>query len=307
MVGHDGFRVQVRITKGPQQTQGREIRVKRANVIRLERPTTNMAPQPQPQHKPQPVGANQPTVPHTRGRDPVADMPDTLPGNWYQVLGVRYPGATTEEIKRAYKQLSVKLHPDKNAHHKEKAEGLFKQIGKAKDGLLDTEARRRHDADIQRGDRRQQREVRHCNRGAATHDPGQEGRRPGEPNTLTMQRCFAYATVDFMEAQYKNIVRAREWQLARTPMPNMTRGEVWYLICPGLMMPVVRVRIVAVGVYTPQCSCHPHGVCYTHGEWQPVVHIDGDLLGEHILVSQPGRLLPTDRLAQLIAAASRRR
>ena len=72
-------------------------------------------------------------------------------------------------------------------------------------------------------------------------------------------------------------------------------------------MLVVRVRIVAVGVYTPQCSCHPHGVCYTHGEWQPVVHIDGDLPGEHVLISQPGRLLPTDRLAQLIAAASRRR
>ena len=53
-------------------------------------------------------------------------MPNTLPGKWYQVLGVRYPGATTEEIKRAYKQLSVKLHPDKNAHHKEKVEGLFK-------------------------------------------------------------------------------------------------------------------------------------------------------------------------------------
>ena len=124
---------------------------------------------------------------------------------------------------------------------------------------------------------------------------------------LTMQRRFAYTTVDFMEAQYTSIVRAREWQLALTPMPNMTRGEVWYLICPGLTMPVVWVRIVAVGVYTPQCSYHPHGVCYTHGEWQPVVHIDEDLPGEHILVSQPGRLLPTDRLAQLIAAASRRR
>ena len=223
------------------------------------------------------------------------------------VPGARSAVPTTEEIKRAYKQLSVKLHPDKNAHHKEKAEGLFKQIGKAKDRLLDTEARRRHDADIQRGNRRQQREVRHCNRGAATHDPRQEGRRPGEPNTLTMQRRFTYATVDFMEAQYTSIVRAREWQLARTPMPNMTRGEVWYLICPGLTMPVVRVRIVAVGVCTPRCSCHPHGVCYTHGEWQPVVHIDGDLPGENVLVSQPGRLLPTDRLAQLIAAASRRR
>ena len=113
----------------------------------------------------------------------------------------------------------------------------------------------------------------------------------------------------FMEAQYTSVVWAREWQLARTPMPNMTRGEVWYLICLGLTMPVVRVRIVAVGVYTPQCiySRHPHGVCDTHGEWQPVVHIDGDLPGENVLVSQPGRLLPTDRLAQLIAAASRRR
>ena len=115
VVGQDGFKVQVHVTKGPQHTQGREIRVKRANVIRLERPTTNMAPQPQPQHKPQPVGANQPMVAHTGGRDPVADMPDTLPGNWYQVLGVRYPGATTEQIKRAYKQLSVKLHPKNRA------------------------------------------------------------------------------------------------------------------------------------------------------------------------------------------------
>ena len=136
VVGHDGFRVQVRVTRGASHT--REIRVKRANVVRVERPTTNMAPQPQPQHKPQPVGADQQMVPHTRGRDPVADMPDTLPANWHPVLGVRYLGATTEEIKRAYKQLTVKLHPDKNAHHKTKAEGLFKQIGKAKDGLLDT-------------------------------------------------------------------------------------------------------------------------------------------------------------------------
>ena len=118
VVGHDGCRVQVRVTKGPHHTQGREIRVKRANVVQVERPTTNMPPQPQPQHKPQPLGANQPTIPHARGQDPVADMPDTLPGNRYQVLGVRYPGARTEEIKRAYKQLSVKPHLDNNVHHK---------------------------------------------------------------------------------------------------------------------------------------------------------------------------------------------
>ena len=191
VVGHDNLRVQVRVTKGPHHTQGREIRVKRANVVRAPAIA---------QHKPQLVGANQSTVPHTRGQDPVADMPDTVPGNRYQVLGVRYPRATTEEIKQAYKQLSVKLHPDKNAHHKEKAEGLFKQTGKAKDGLLDTKARRRHDTDIQRGDKHHQREVLHRNRGAATHDPGQEGKRPGEPSMLTMQRRSAYVTVDFMEA-----------------------------------------------------------------------------------------------------------
>ena len=33
VVGHDGFRVQVRVKKGPQRTQAREIRVKRANVV----------------------------------------------------------------------------------------------------------------------------------------------------------------------------------------------------------------------------------------------------------------------------------
>ena len=72
-------------------------------------------------------------------------------------------------------------------------------------------------------------------------------------------------------------------------------------------MPVVWVRIVAVGVYTPQCSCHSLGVCYTHGEWQPVVHIDGDLPSENVLVSHLGKLLPTDRLACLIIAASQTR
>ena len=169
--GDKKFKMQVRVTQGPQHTLGPEICVKRSNVVRVEKPTLNMAPQPQPHHKPQPAGTEQPPVPHTGGKDPVMDIPDTLPGNWYQVLGVRYPGATTVEIKWAYKQLSVKVHPDKSAQHREKAEGLFKQIGKAKDGLLDTEARRRHDADIQRGTRCQQREVRHGNRGAATRGP----------------------------------------------------------------------------------------------------------------------------------------
>ena len=124
----------------------------------------------------------------------MADMLDTLPGNWYQVLGVQYAGATTEEIKQAYKQLNVKVHPDKNAHHREKAEGFFKPIGKTMEGLFDTEAQRLHNANIQRGIRHQQREVPQGNRGAVTHGPEQKGRRPREPNMPTMQRPFAYVT-----------------------------------------------------------------------------------------------------------------
>ena len=66
VVGHDGFRVQVRVTQGPQHTLGREMCIKRTNVVRVERPTTNMAPWPHPHHKPQPVGTepqNAPTHP----------------------------------------------------------------------------------------------------------------------------------------------------------------------------------------------------------------------------------------------------
>ena len=42
VVGHDGFEVQV--TQGPRHTLGPEIRVKRTNVVRVEKPTTKWGP-----------------------------------------------------------------------------------------------------------------------------------------------------------------------------------------------------------------------------------------------------------------------
>ena len=65
--------------------------------------------------------------------------------------------------------------------------------------------------------------------------------------------------------------------------------------------------LLAQGGGGGQCSCHPHRVCYTHEEGQPVVHVDRDLPRENVLVSQAGRLLPTDRLVRLIAATFWRR
>src|SRR3984893_8032760 len=63
--------------------------------------------------------------------------------DYYEVLGVQKT-AVQEEIKRAYRKLAVKFHPDKNpddAHAEEK----FKELGEAYDVLMDEEKRAAYD------------------------------------------------------------------------------------------------------------------------------------------------------------------
>lgn len=57
--------------------------------------------------------------------------------NPYDVLGVA-PGASDEEIKKAYRTLSRKYHPDANINNpnKEQAEEKFKQIQQAYDQIM---------------------------------------------------------------------------------------------------------------------------------------------------------------------------
>jgi DnaJ-class molecular chaperone len=61
----------------------------------------------------------------------------------YAVLGVK-PEATQDEIRKAYRQLAKKLHPDLNPGDK-KAEEKFKQVSVAYDLLGDAEKRARFD------------------------------------------------------------------------------------------------------------------------------------------------------------------
>src|SRR5207244_12902210 len=63
--------------------------------------------------------------------------------DYYDILGVK-KSATEEEIKKAYRNLAKKHHPDRNKGNKE-AENKFKEISEAYAVLSDKETRAQYD------------------------------------------------------------------------------------------------------------------------------------------------------------------
>jgi DnaJ-class molecular chaperone len=73
-----------------------------------------------------------------------------MPNNHYEILGVQQ-NASESEIKKAYRQLSMKWHPDRNNNSQESNE-KFQQINQANETLSDSEKRKQYDFDLQHGE-----------------------------------------------------------------------------------------------------------------------------------------------------------
>ena len=63
--------------------------------------------------------------------------------DYYKILGVD-KNATKDEIKKAYRKLALKFHPDRNPGNKE-AENKFKEITEAHEVLSDPDKRKKYD------------------------------------------------------------------------------------------------------------------------------------------------------------------
>jgi DnaJ-class molecular chaperone len=64
--------------------------------------------------------------------------------DYYKILGVS-ENADADEIKKAYRKLAMKYHPDRNRDNKE-AEEKFKEINEANEVLSDSQKKSQYEA-----------------------------------------------------------------------------------------------------------------------------------------------------------------
>lgn len=68
--------------------------------------------------------------------------------NYYEVLGLK-PGASQEEIKKSFRSLALKYHPDKNKGSEESKQ-KFMKIVEAYEILSDVQARQKYEGNTSR-------------------------------------------------------------------------------------------------------------------------------------------------------------
>ena len=66
--------------------------------------------------------------------------------DYYKILNIDY-SANEDDIKKAYRKLAIKYHPDKNPNNKEVSEKKFRKVCEAYETLKDLKKRREYDLD----------------------------------------------------------------------------------------------------------------------------------------------------------------
>jgi curved DNA-binding protein CbpA len=74
--------------------------------------------------------------------------------DYYSILGLK-KGASEDQIKKQFKKMAIKFHPDKNKDDPEKAKAQFQKIANAYETLSDPEKRRVYDQHGEEGVKRQ--------------------------------------------------------------------------------------------------------------------------------------------------------
>jgi curved DNA-binding protein len=127
--------------------------------------------------------------------------------DYYKILGVDKK-ASQDEIKKAYRKLAIKYHPDKNPGNKE-AENKFKLINEANEVLSDPEKRKKYDELGENWNRFQQGgSASYGNPFGAGGFGGQHGQTiyyEGDINDLFGQGTGRSGFSDFFEAFFGNI------------------------------------------------------------------------------------------------------
>jgi len=135
--------------------------------------------------------------------------------DYYDILGVTKE-ATHSDIKKAYKKLSLQLHPDKN-----KCPGAaeaFKAIGNAAAILTDPEKRKQYDLPGS-GEERMQQAQRHAHKYNYTR---------GFEADITEEEIFNMCFGGGLHNQNVNTRRRGRWQHRENHSQNREQQTIWY-------------------------------------------------------------------------------